>query len=141
MDRLEKVIKELEAIRDYDPMIRVAHDDVFKKYAIDALELLKAQAPRVMTLEEVKTNKVCWIEDKDAEEIYPAIYQGIGNGMFYVFTINPVYDFEHGNEDITRQFDEGERWLEEDDINRWWRPWTLRPNDAQREATPWMSAT
>ena len=90
-----------------------------------------------MTLEEVKANKACWIEDKDAEMIYLAIYQGRGNGVFCVFSINPVYDVEHGDEDITRQFDEGERWLEEYDLNRWWRPWTSRPTDAQREAVKW----
>lgn len=45
MNDREKVIKELEIIRDYDPIIRVAHDDVFKRYAMDALDLLKAQEP------------------------------------------------------------------------------------------------
>lgn len=65
MVELETVIKELELIRDYDPMIRVAHDDVFKRYAIDALALLKAQQPHVMTLEEVITSKfgqTIWLE-------------------------------------------------------------------------------
>lgn len=42
MTDMEKVIWELERIRDYDPMIRVSHDDVFKGYAEDALLLLNA---------------------------------------------------------------------------------------------------
>ena len=42
------VIKELECIRDYDPMIRTAHDDVFKGYAEDAIALLKAQEPKLV---------------------------------------------------------------------------------------------
>ena len=138
-EKREKVIKGLEEVQHYIKVENLpAHTLKAKLVIDDALAMLKAQEPRVMTLEEVKANKICWIEDKDAEMIYPAIYQCRGNGMFCVFSINPVYDVEHGNEDVARQFDEGERWLEEDDLNRWWRPWASRPTDAQREAIPWQ---
>ena len=48
MAEREWVIKELECIRDYDPMIRTTHDDVFKGYAEDAIALLKAQEPMLV---------------------------------------------------------------------------------------------
>ena len=44
--------------------------------AKDAIELLKAQEPRVLTVEEIRsgTVEVAWIEDADKAEVIPGIW-------------------------------------------------------------------
>ena len=111
----------------------------------DALELLKAQEPRVMSLDEVKAIKSCWIEDEDAGIVYPAIYEGQGNpsekGMYAVFVIKPDSDVlpEDCDDGIVCEFDNGDRWLWEANISRTWRPWNMCPTETQMKTTPWKN--
>ena len=92
----------------------------------DALFLLKAQEPRVMTLEEVevlpygyvlietdKKNSLHWVD-----------------ALLFCKNTNFSFDF------ITL---EGRARLLGTDYNMEWRCWTSRPTDEQREATPWLS--
>lgn len=99
MDKREKVINGLErCIEKLDTVVNKTHGfnctacPYFRKcdssgYLIglplmrDALALLKAQEPRVMTLEEVKQERICWIEDADdgmTVRLFPATMFGIG---------------------------------------------------------------
>lgn len=137
----EKVIKGLEQfISDFKPYCGNESDwgRVF-----DALELLKAQEPRVMSLDEVKAIKSCWIEDEDAGIVYPAIYECQGNpsekGQYAVFVIEPDSGVlpEDCDDDIVDDFNSGNRWLWETDINKAWRPWNMCPTETQMEAVKW----
>lgn len=117
-EKLEKVIKGLEYIRDYDPMFRVAHDDEFSKIAANALALLKAQEPKVMTLEEAKAleqDTVVWYEQHGPDGDY--ITAMVADGREFI-----------GNASMGVNL----RYLDESE-----RLWTSRPTDEQREATPW----
>ena len=110
-----------------------------------AVALLKTQEPRVLTLDEVKAIKSCWIEDEEAGIVYPAIYEGRGNpsekGLYAVFVIKPDSDVlpEDCDDGIVCEFDNGDRWLWEANINRTWRPWNMCPSETQMEATPWQN--
>lgn len=89
----------------------------------------------VLTMEEAKMLKICWIEESGLEmndQLYPAIYSGIGNRAGkkdMIFITVP--------EDGTDDWDDCERWLEIDDYNEFWRPWSSRPTEEQREETRW----
>ena len=129
MDR-EKVIKGLEESIAFfcDRVI----GDMFDKWlraSVDALALLKAQAPRVYTVDELKVdnNICCWLEFKDVEE-NPGITQFM-----------PVVRTDM-HEDFDVEFDSGlcvSYGFNYDNYNETWRCWTSRPTDAQREAEPW----
>ena len=73
----------------------------------NALELLNAQEPRVLTLEEAQHAEVVWVEDRETCNIYPCI---VKNNM------NDSKLYKYGIQ---------------------WRVWSSRPTDEQREATPW----
>lgn len=75
----------------------------------DALTLLKAQEPRVMTLEEAKNAEVVWVEDRETSDVYPCI---VKNNM------NDSKLYKYGIQ---------------------WRCWTSRPDEKRRAETPWES--
>ena len=89
----------------------------------------------LLTMEEVKLRKLCWVEESGLEmndRLYPALYYGIGNRAGkknMIFLIVPVED--------TEDWDDCERWLEIDDYNEFWRPWSSCPTEKQREETSW----
>lgn len=117
----EKVIKGLECIRDYDPMFRVAHDDEFSQYAVDALALLKAQEPRVMTLDELSEKTDVWFESLVYDTIDPALSSGsYDDGTVGLMTLGEELFY-----------------LDEADYGKTWRCWTSRPTDEQREEAKW----
>lgn len=86
----------------------------------DALSLLKAQEPRVMTLEEVKTipyDADIWIETEyyvGKITIFAATINTKGLRGVMVYGSHKTYDYEA--------------------YNKLWRCWTSRPTDEQREA-------
>lgn len=131
-EKRAKVIAELERVADEanpwkeSPPLRC---DISYPLLIDALTLLKAQEPRVMKADELKTLKkgdVVWLQDKGNPEIIAGIVRGrdwlLCSGVF--FTLFTTVD------EITVQA------LDADYQIRW-RCWTSRPTDEQREATPW----
>ena len=96
----------------------------------DIRALLKAQEPRVMTLEEVKSMKrytICAVEQhsKLKLNVFNAEYRGcfaIGQKHMLDFglymDVNPYRRSEGG-------------------YDKTWRCWTARPSDEVRRATPW----
>lgn len=103
----------------------------------NALALLEAQEPRVMTLEEVKEARICWIEDVDDGmngRLFPAVVKGTGeraNGdkALIVLAHKPwCYDADFH-----------EWWYYIKDYCKWWRPWSQKPTDERREETEWQN--
>ena len=92
----------------------------------DALALLKAQEPRVMTLEEVKRfvyGTPYIIETNLLREEPRLIYglyshQGVNGCFYFAFTDARSHFFDA-------------------DYGKRWRCWTSRPTDEQRAAEPW----
>ena len=107
-------------------MLRVHHDDVFKQYAIDALELLKAQEPRVMTLEEAKGAEYCWLEQKSSKYI-----------VIVDFVMSHSRVTGKTASEIRRLGNSRVYLLLDEEYGKDWRCWTSRPTDEQREAVKW----
>lgn len=114
-----------DACRDckYDhfpPRICVAH------LAKDALELLKEQGPRVLTLEEVEDalDTVVWVDRPQIENFSDeyALISAYSHKLRYV-----DLKFIDGDE---------ARWTYEK-YGKFWRCWDKRPLDEEREAVKW----
>lgn len=96
---------------------------IFQYVMRDALTLLKAQEPRVMTLEEMKAipyDADIWIETEyyvGKITIFAATINTKGLRGVMVYGSHKTYDYEG--------------------YNKLWRYWTSRPTDEQRKATPW----
>lgn len=94
----------------------------------DALALLKAQEPRVMTLDEVVTAKpgtVVWLEDFDK----PDVISGLLKRLFiYTKVIDFLIVEEEVNNEVTADLEV---------YGSGWRCWTSHPTDEQREAVKW----
>lgn len=90
----------------------------------DALALLKAQEPRVMTLEEVRDEAEYMFLEKHSEtgsDLYGCAIRGDWDG--------------YGIELLMSEYDTArERWS---DYGKTWRCWTSRPSDEQRKAVAW----
>ena len=152
-EKREMVIKGLEICKEDSKLCfgksECGYQSCFPRcwitHASDALALLKAQDPRVMTLEEAKEERACWIEERETGITYPAIYECPGNprddGQYAVFTIVSDADVlpeEFDNEDdLVLEFEKGNRWLWEAGYGIDWRCWTSRPTDEQRAAVKW----
>ena len=95
----------------------------------DALALLKAQEPRVMTYDELNklhADDVIWLEDIDKAEVIPAIVCGAPD---YSSVLDAVELCAYYRNKYIRA-------ITKDYLERW-RCWTSRPTDAQREAVKW----
>ena len=95
----------------------------------DALELLKAQEPRVMTVTDIVDNYVApemiWVEARNNKGDIRLV-AGLWNGEYYNMADDSImYDL---GEEIANN-PEG--------YNVRWRCWTSRPTDEQREEIPW----
>lgn len=121
----EKVIKGLEDIReDYENM----RCKVSMAIIDDAIALLKAQEPRVMTLEEVQSSNEALTLEKRRTVCY---------GLELVLHVAeldyaepPVEKFGIAGYEETIAF-------RDDEYGKTWRCWTSRPTDEQREAVKW----
>ena len=135
MAELEKVIKGLRCLSN--PYIQdmgerdcenCKYDNAscFLDVTADALSLLKAQEPRVMTYDEMMKAEICFLEVKGIEEIDPFIRYEVDDKSYWSspYTNNKDNPFE--------LLAEQEEYL----INA--RCWTSRPTDEQRESTPWI---
>ena len=130
MAELKKVINGLvcckptffEAAQCYQncPYDKYGHDKggCVDQLISDALSLLKAQEPRVMTLEE---------SGEDIEIWYESINGACGYGDL-------CYD---SKADLALYTPHGIKGVEESAYNKTWRCWTSKPTDEQRAATPW----
>lgn len=123
MDKLEKVIKGLESL---ETRLVECGDKLDASVVQNALALLKAQQPRVMTLSEMNDKRgrgeAVYYEDRDAT-----------CKSQDVFVIAPDKDL-----DVV--------WLKAETytlaakmstMGKTWRCWTRMPTRAQREAKPW----
>lgn len=142
MDKREKVIKGLTCCDG--AAVHLGHcqedcpylgeseraDKCVEKLHSDSLSLLKAQEPRVMTLEEVKGMKrltICAVEQRSKviKNTFNAEYGGIvtlGNENFLDFGL-------YADTNRYRRTEAG--------YGKTWRCWTSRPMDEQREAVEW----
>lgn len=91
----------------------------------DALALLKAQVPRVMTLEEIDEASVAWMEGDD-EEIFPVL-------IVEAYADNKVGFLSTGDDLEWRQ--DTEKYNKRADFG--WRCWTAKPTEEQRKETVW----
>lgn len=96
----------------------------------DAINMLKAQGPRVMDVDEVaacEKGKVLWVEERQGVtwNLFPleieviSIHPDTGTTYLFFITYHDIRKFEC------------------DEYNQTWRCWTSRPTDAQREAVKW----
>ena len=97
--------------------------DVLAKDALELIkELLKAQEPRVLTLEEALGSDICWIEVKRIKSLSVASIV-VNPERLECATISRI-----GVPDSMLPFDiYGEEW----------RCWSARPTEEQRKAVPW----
>lgn len=98
----------------------------FVRLCGDALELLKAREARVMTLDEALGAEVnvdqCWIEVNDIRQIYLA---------------DAVVCPEHLERADIQRWGATDCQLPLDLYGEYWRMWTAKPTDEQREAVKW----
>ena len=127
----EKVIRGLECLAKRHGIVGVCEPEscpygdlhtCANEIARDVLTLLKAQEPRVMTLEEVHLHEVYWIEEDDISRPWPTAMHHIRNAGLLD---GPVYQDYMGDNWNTKEY------------GKTWRVWTSRPTDKQREAEPW----
>ena len=95
-----------------------------KRLKTDALALLKAQEPRVMTLEEVQScENAMWIEllggKLSGKGFYAFVLDRMKNGILEISTRAAYLRYNSK------------------DYNAKWRCWTSRPTDEQMEAVKW----
>ena len=135
----EKVIRGLECCTGYCDdetgcPYSVYSTDGFEcqdKLREDAITLLKAQEPRVMTLDlppEEWQDKVIWLEIKGKKPI-PCLFRKCCDRMMFG-RYERIMSF-----DAIGALKEGGYFLRNYGVN--WRCWTSRPTDEQREAKPW----
>lgn len=131
----EKVIKGLEAHATASgcmkncPYWRIETLNCSQELAADALALLEAQQPRVLTLEEVQAlhnNDVVWLEDKGEPKIIPGI---VKSRHLWPHSVAVVTNFMRSDGCTVTGGDE--------DCGKRWRCWNKRPTDEQRKAVEW----
>ena len=126
-EKRAKVIKGLEAI------LKETADMFYRSTIQDALALLKAQEPRVMTLHEI--DYVINTTSKENERIFWAEVRSCTRKSFGVFQLDIAAD------DNYEALLLGCSWpacYNRSTYGIKWRCWTSRPTDEQREAEPWQ---
>lgn len=94
----------------------------------EIIGLLKAQEPRVMTESELDA----FIQSTDGEARVWIEHRKLGMYCACLWRNNPRRGDKNFYDPIK------EYYLERGAIRKWWRPWTSRPSDAQKEAEPWQ---
>ena len=88
----------------------------------DALTLLKAQEPRVISWQDAESMHLCWVETRRPHTISPA-------DLIHYFDESP-------NITVFKIHQDAKDWpLDEYGIK--WRCWDNEPTNEQMEATPW----
>lgn len=132
---LEKVIKGLEihgqthhmCVKEGEICPYFSCEDCFQRLMDDALELLKAQQPRLMELEELtrSNRRPVWIE----------VMEDDGTGAWCTCAIwkNEMIV----NEFLITIYGSADSYFQKDDYGKFWRCWTACPSEAQMEAVKW----
>lgn len=131
MTDMEKVIKGLECCADscrYGCPYNDIDQDCQTVLCMDAIALLKAQEPRVMTREELEDWDAAVFFEVFETNMYYALIENIEltAGMDGEYVLVNVVPGEHH-----RHIWGGEHY------GSIWRCWTSKPTKEQREATPW----
>ena len=114
----EEVINGLQEVIDCEIIVYL-----YRVEAIEcAIEMLKAQGPRVLDFGEIQTmsNADVFFEERSSSLVYPLLLMGVENSnksqkaFFIPMTAKPLRPY-----------------------GKTWRCWTSRPTDAQREAVKW----
>ena len=92
----------------------------------DALALLKAQEPRVMTWEEAQANV------QDGPFIIFEVRDSTGSEVDFGVLVGDFYEMSEGTVLTVADF-----WMMKGDYGKRFRLWASRPTDEQREAVPW----
>lgn len=118
----EKVIAGLKKV--WDAFNSMEHE-LYADYVFDALELLRAYEPRVMTLEEIDDDDAYWFEERYGKK-------SLGRNVL-------IHSIEEDAREpyITFVYTYGEASYKISEYGQTWRLWTSKPTDEQREATPW----
>ena len=122
----EEATKHLENMKLLKGYSNTTVNGVPLENVIDGIiALLKAQEPRVMTLEEVTEDRpdVVWFDDRHYKLTYPVF---ISNGEVTGWIVSQSRGCMERHDHV-----EG--------YGKRWRCWTSRPTDEQREAEPWES--
>ena len=90
-----------------------------------AVALLKAQEPRVMTLEEIDDDDAYWFEEKYGKK-------SLGRNVL----IHSIEEYAR-EPYITLVYTYGEASYKISEYGQTWRLWTSKPTDEQREAASW----
>ena len=90
-----------------------------------AIEALKAQEPRVLTLEEALATEVVYAEDIDKAEIIPVLVSRRAHDRIVLVRAHLMGGPSHVIYPLISEY--GKRW----------RCWTSRPDEKTREATSW----
>ena len=115
-----EAIEVLEEVKMLDDSM-FAYSQVYNDALDMAIEALKAQEPRVMTLEDVKEGQAYWLEMR---------------GIASEYAICKLNDHDDSAFlDFAVQY--GDRTLESDGYGKRWRCWTSRPDEKRRGKTPW----
>jgi hypothetical protein len=128
MDKREKVIYSIErcichvpdACRDCAYDAGHPYNECVEMLLRDALELLKAQEPKLLTIEEITGDGECWFE---------GINGACGYADCYMCTVSKEVE--------VNRISMKPEYVSWDDFKKKWRCWTSRPTDEQREATQW----
>ena len=130
-EKREKVIKELgNCIEYFASKVEGAMFDEWLEESRKAIALLKAQEPRVLTLEDIlklRFNDVVYFEMAISSVAIPAIV---------IDVIEHMPDGEIGLLQL-RHIQQPTNNADLEYYGKTWRCWTSRPTDEQREATPW----
>jgi len=135
----EKVIKGLKCCAGDDvnlcdncPYLGCSTDRYcFGNMAADALALLKAQEPRVLTLEDLwalKFNETVILEQKIPSLLIPAIVRDNIKHDDALEVLQVVTASTNGTANADYEY-----------YGQTWRCWTGRPTEEQREVTPWQN--
>lgn len=125
-ERREKVInglhKTIDAIHSFVPN-QYWYDT--ETPCDDAIALLKAQEPRVMTLEDVLATEVVYVEYIGKAEIIPVLVNRRAHDRIVLVRAHLMGSPSLVIYPLICEY------------GKYWRCWTSRPTDEQREATPW----
>ena len=127
MNDFDEAIKYIRSTEEY---LRSITETWYADYLSDAVELLEAQRPRVLTLEELRqlegTDHFVFVENNGDVDCYN------GYGEVTISYLSGLVEiFQFGNEVEWKPCNKN--------YGKTWRCWNARPTDEQRKGTPWQN--
>ena len=122
---MEKIIKGLYLI-SLDTRLKgfMTYWGSYHDVVTDAIKLLKAQEPRVLTLEELS----------DWDGAVMVEYTGTFNNPMFEWLL---YQVQHNQDVMFSNHNRSNIVFDANDYGKGWRCWTSRPTDEQRKAVTW----